>query len=479
MDFTLRELIELLFKKIIFIIACTLAGLCIAFVVSRYITKPTYTATVQLYVNPVDAATAPNLNELNYAQKVVTTYINFLQTKVFYKQVIEESNLEYSPGQLKQMTDIHSVNNSELFQISVTSYDPEDSFLLAETMQKLVPDFINNIKTNAKISIVDPVTMPTAPSSPNVAMNTMVGGIIGFFFSVMASMLWEMIDTNVKNQEDLTKKYKLPVLGSIPNFHTESDKPLRLNRLLELFQKERKDTKLHSSVSINSKFVVTEAYKALRTNLRFTLRGDSCKKIIISSPTPDDGKSTTSANLAVTIAQTGARVLLMDCDLRKGRLHGFFNVKNIRGVSNALSNMISEKDAIYKTSYENVELMPTGTLAPNPTELLSSIQMEELIKKLEKFYDYIIIDTPPVNVVSDVLGLIKLVDGIMIVVKENKTSHPNISSAISKLKFVEANILGFVMNGVMMKHNQKYKSNYQYYYGQCNEKHKQNVFEDK
>lgn len=473
MEFTLKEIIELLYKRIKLIAVCTAAGLCIAFVISSYITRPTYTATVQMYVNPADAETAHNINELNYAQKVVATYINFLRTKVFYQQVIEKSNLAYSPGQLKQMTDIHSVNNSELFQISVTTYSPEDSFMLVETMQNLVPEFINNIKATAKISIVDPVVMPTAPSGPNIMRNTMVGGMIGFIFSTIISILWELIDTNVKSQEDLAKKYNIPLLGSIPDFNTDTKKKLKKYKLLALNKFRKTESKLHSSINISNNFTVTEAYKALRTNLRFALWGSSCKKIIISSPTPDDGKSTTSANLAITIAQTGAKVLLMDCDLRKGRLHRIFKIKNVRGVTNALSNMVNEMDAIYKTTYENVDLMPMGTLAPNPTELLAGSQMEELIKKLEKLYDYIIIDTPPVNVVSDVLSMTKLVDGIMLVVKENKTSHPDISVAINKLKFVEANILGFVMNGVMMNRSRKYKYSYQYYYGNNNEKHNQ------
>jgi capsular exopolysaccharide synthesis family protein len=465
MDFTIKEIIAVLLKRLVFITVCVFAGLCISFIISRYIMKPSYTATVQMYVNPMESTSSANLNELNYAQKVVTTYINFLQTKVFYKQVMEESNLAYSQGQLKQMTDIHSINNSEIFEISVTSNNPEDSFLLVEAMQNIAPRIIKSIRATAEISIVDPVVLPTAPSSPNVRMNTLIGGLVAVISAIMVSMLWEIFDVNVKNQEDLIQRYQLPILGEIPSFNIEDERKINKFKFLKPIIRKKNVRKIVNCINKNTKFIITEAYNALRTNLRFTLLGDSCKKIMISSPVPDDGKSTTSANLAITIAQTGAKVLLMDCDLRKGKLHSFFNVKSVQGVSNTLTGMIDEKNAIHNTIYENVELMTMGAVAPNPAELLASVQMEELLKKLEKLYDYIIIDTPPVNVVSDALSMVKLVDGIVIVVKENNTSHPDLLNAINKYNFVKGNILGLVINGVTIKNNGKYKSKYYYNYG--------------
>jgi len=453
-------------KRFVLIAVCTFTGLFAFFIISKYIMKPNYTATVQMYVDPNDDVTtsSANLTELNYAQKVVNTYINFLKTKVFYKQVIEESNLNYAPEQLKRMTQIQSVNNTEIFEISVTTLEPYDSFILVEAMQKIAPRLINSIKDTAEISVVDPVVLPTAPSSPNIFMNTMVGGMIGFLLSVMLSFLWEIIDVNVKNQEDLLKRYQLPILGSIPNFHVNKKTNILLSKVISIIRKQKQYRRIEESINDNTKFVIAEAYKSFRTNLRFTLRSSGCKKVIINSPVPEDGKSTTSTNIAITIAQTGAKVLLMDCDLRKGRLHSFFHIASTPGVCDALSGMISEKDVIRDTSYENLQVIPMGILPPNPTELLASTQMEELLKKLEKSYDYIIIDTPPINVVSDVLSLVKLVDGVVIVVRESATSHPNIVSALTKYKFVEANILGFVINGVSLNQGNKSRSRYYYYH---------------
>jgi len=128
-----------------------------------------------------------------------------------------------------------------------------------------------------------------------------------------------------------------------------------------------------------------------------------------------------------------------------------------------LSGMINELDVIRKTKYENLYVIPLGTIPPNPTELLASKQMEEVIARLEKSYDYIIIDSPPVNVVSDALSLVKMVDGVVIVVREGSTSHPNINNAMTKYILAEANILGFVINGVSLERGKKSKSQYYYY----------------
>lgn len=473
MDFSFKEIVALLIKRFVLISVCTFSGLILFFLVNSLIVQPSYTANVQLYVNSNDKETkTATLSELDYAQKVVTTYINFLQTKVFYKQVTDKSGLDYTSEEIRNMTSIFAVNNTEIFQISVTSHNPDDSYQLARVMQEVAPRMIKSIKDTADISVVDPVVLPASPSGPNVLLNSFIGAFLGFVLSVMASFIWDIIDINVKNQEDLTKKYSLPVLGNIPDFDEASREKTGLKKFLLKFKKpedqktEHQKTEHHKidkSIDENTKFLVTEAYKSFRTNLRFSLRKEGCRKIIVSSPVPEDGKTTTSTNIAITIAQTNSKVLLLDCDLRKGRLHNFFNTKSSPGISDCLSGMIDVKEAIYSTTHENLYIMPMGSIPPNPTELMASKQMEDLIQRLEMEYDYIIMDTPPVNVVSDSLSLVKMVDGVVLVVREGRTSHPNIEGALRKFKFAETNLLGFVLNGGTYNTGKAYKSRYYYY----------------
>ena len=461
MEYSLQDLIAVMIKRLVLIVLCTSVGLVSFYIMNTYMTKPIYTAYVQLYVNPNEAATA-DINELNYAQKVINTYVHFLRTKTFFRQVIEEGNLIYSPEALQGMTVIDQVGNTEIFQISVSSISAEDSYRIVEAMQTVAPQIIKEIKQTAIISVVDPVTMPLGPSANNVMRNTILGGMLGFLMAAFASFVWELVDVNVKSKEELLKKYSLPVLGTIPNYNEYRQRFRFLNILPPIRKLRLKGTTL-KGVDSEKKFAVHEAYNEFRANLRFTVYKNDCKKLIISSPVPEDGKSTTSSNIAISIAQTGAKVLLIDCDLRKGKIHNIFNLKSVPGLSDVLSGMASDDEILLKTKYDNLRVIPLGVIPPNPTELLGSASMEELIKRMEKKFDYIIIDSPPVNVVSDVLSLVSLVDGIVIVVREGITSHPNISNALTKYKLAEANILGFVINGISLNQSKRSRSRHYYY----------------
>lgn len=497
MDFSVKDILLLLRKRVLLITICTLSGFVFVYLISSYGIKPDYTASTKMFVSADDSnQKTANLSELDYAQKVVTTYINFLQTKAFYNKVIRLSGLDYTVSELKKMTSMSSVNNTEIFEISVTSKKAEDSYLLVKTMQELAPTMIKDIKSKAEISVVDPVELPSSPSGPNILLNTLFGGILGFILAFLASIIWEVMNMNIKNQEDLANRYQLPVLGVIPDFYGNKNTKITMEKFWHKFETKIKSTKGkyskknvskeiktvpesevtskkenqgEPSLIVSNKFFVAEAYNSLRTNLRFTLRNEGCKKLVVCSPMPEDGKSTTSTNLAVTIAQTNQKVLLIDCDLRKGRLHHHFGVKSSPGISDCLSKMIDYKDAIYKTSLDNLFVLPMGTLPPNPTELMFSDQMEELIYLLGKEYDYIIMDTPPINVVSDALSLVKLADGVILVVRELKTSYTNIESAISKFKFANANILGFTLNGAAVNQGKGFQSNYYFYAGHKND----------
>lgn len=471
MELSARQIIKLLFKRLWLIVLLTVLGLAASFAVNKFLIEESYTASVQFYVDTQDARTEKlDLNELNYAQKVVNTYINFLKTMVFYNRLIEETRLPYTVDELKENIKISIVGNTEIFQVTVVTNSAEDSFRLAQAVQTIAPDFIKSIKNTTEISVVDPVVMPAEPSGPNVMLNTVIGGLLGFVLSVFLVFVWEMLDVNVKDEEELKQKYKLPVIGNIPNYRNNDAVrgkvgkiiPVKLIRILRGKRRRKVSSNENNIIDDNTKFTINEAYRALRSNLRYTLRKDGCKIIMVNSPMPEEGKSTTCANLGITMAQTGARVLLIDCDLRKGKLHRFFNFRSMPGLSEVLSGLASETEVIRNTAYQNLQLIPMGSKPPNPAELLGGVHMEQLIDKLAKSYDYIIIDTPPVNLVSDMAGLVKLVDGILLVVRQGITSHPDIAGAISKYELINAKILGFVLNGTVDRQGLKSKSAYYY-----------------
>lgn len=211
---------------------------------------------------------------------------------------------------------------------------------------------------------------------------------------------------------------------------------------------------------LNSKssFQVREAYKALRTNLIFSLPGEGCKKIIVTSSLAAEGKSTNCLNIAITFAEMAAKVLIIDCDLRRPNLARMLDVKNAPGLSNYLVGLNSKEDIVHSSVYGNLSYITAGNIPPNPVELLGSDKFGELVGELEKEFDYIFFDTAPINLVTDTVVISKYVHGIVMVALQNSTDKEAIRFAINQLNFVGAKILGFILNGVIYGNNGSYKN---------------------
>lgn len=213
-------------------------------------------------------------------------------------------------------------------------------------------------------------------------------------------------------------------------------------------------------------FRVVEAYKALRTNIMFSVPAEEgrAKRVLFTSANPGDGKSTVSVNTAITFAQADMKVVLVDADLRKPTTHKYFGLSSKKGLSNILSGQCSAEEAIIAVpNVENLYLIPSGILPPNPSELLSGKYMEKLMEKLDSIFDVVIIDTPPVTVVSDALSLCRYVNGVIVVASNNKTSFPEMQDAVKRLEFADAKILGVVFNRAKAKGSGKNKKYSNYY----------------
>lgn len=198
-------------------------------------------------------------------------------------------------------------------------------------------------------------------------------------------------------------------------------------------------------------FVIQEAYKTARTNIVFSVAGavdNGCKVIAVTSASPGEGKTTSTINLAITFAQTGARVLLIDGDLRKPRVHQYLSVVKNNGLSTVLSNQNNFNDVIFRDLKEGLDVLTSGSIPPNPAELLSSEAMGGMLDELKKQYDYIFFDTPPVTIVTDAAALSKYVDGIVMIVREGYTNHESIEHALNLLNIADAKVLGFFVNDV-------------------------------
>ncbi len=212
-------------------------------------------------------------------------------------------------------------------------------------------------------------------------------------------------------------------------------------------------------------FSAQEAYRSMRTNITFVLPGEGCKCIGITSPTPGDGKSTTAANLAISLGQIGKKVILVDCDMRLPTIATKFRVVSTPGLSDFLAGQARIEEALREVEKYNIHLLPAGNIPPEPTALLEAKQLERLFAALRNNYDYVLVDLPPVITVPDAVILAKHLDGYLLTIREKHTEHRAIKEMLRRMQVAEANILGFVVTGSdTNRRKYKYKSRYRYNY---------------
>ena len=229
---------------------------------------------------------------------------------------------------------------------------------------------------------------------------------------------------------------------------------------------KEKKSNINTTLSKTAKFEISEAYKMARTNMMFAISTDEKHTVVFTSCSSHEGKSTTCINMAISLAKTGIKTLLIDGDMRKPTVHRRLKIKSKVGLSNLLGGFCSVDDAIIPSSTENLYVIPAGTIPPNPAELLASKKTGEILTELQGKYDIILIDSPPVDIVVDSLLINPYVSGIVFIVKENSTTHPEIKKVISKIQMVDGKIIGFIKtscapkqtSGNYGKYHRRYKN---------------------
>lgn len=208
------------------------------------------------------------------------------------------------------------------------------------------------------------------------------------------------------------------------------------------------------------KSIAAEAYRSLRTNIQYSSIDEKYRVIVVTSSEPAEGKSTTAGNLALVLAQSGKQVLLVDCDMRKPSVHKKFKISNMAGLSDLLINKCVMEEVAFKFN-NNLDVVTSGSIPPNPSEMLASKRMEKYIEEMKEHYDYVVLDTPPLQAVTDAQILSTKADGTILVVKAEKTKKESVANAVSLLKKVNSTIIGTVLNDMSNKNNKYY-----YYYGE-------------
>ena len=247
----------------------------------------------------------------------------------------------------------------------------------------------------------------------------------------------------------------------LPGQKRREEKALNGNRFKSRNNKDEKKV-----LSEKSKFAIVEAYKAARTNIMFSLSASDKKAFAVTSYSKGDGKSTVAANLAISFSKMGKKVILIDCDLRRPNIHNILKLENKAGFSDMVGKMVVFDDVVHHDVLPCLDVLTSGTIPPNPSELICSPEVIKFVERINKEYDYIIFDTPPVGVVADSLLLKDFIVGYLLVTREGKTTHGDIERLLQNIKIADAKPLGFIRVGTTREGKRGKRGYYYYYYYQ-------------
>lgn len=345
--------------------------------------------------------------------------------------------------------------NQKFIQYSVLKRDVEASRQLFDSLlRRMREQSLNEEVQTVSVVIIEEAEIPKTPASPRKLMNLLLGLIFGAFGSVGLAFFIDYFDNTLRSPEEIEQRLGVPVLGMINKLKHED------------LEGEGHD--FDHIVLQEPKSTCSENYKALRTAIMLSSAESTPKSLLVTSMGPEEGKTSTSVNLAFAIAQSGARVLLIDCDLRKPRVHQVFDLPNAHGVSTFLAG---NKTRILQSSpLANMKIITAGPIPPNPSEMLGSRRFAEMLEAAAKEFDIVLLDSPPVMSVSDALVLSRLVDGAIVVARAGKTTYDMATKGIKHLRDVKAHIVGLLLNAVDFHKSEYYYYRYQgyYYYGYGN-----------
>ncbi|MFI7589554.1 polysaccharide biosynthesis tyrosine autokinase [Spongisporangium articulatum] len=446
---TLAEYLRVLHRQwwLVTLLTCVALGGAAFY---TWTSTPIYTASTKMFVqvSNTDNDIAALTSGSTFTQQRVKSYVDIITSELVLEQVATRAGLRLTTSQLAGEITASSPLDTTLLEISVNDPDPRRAALIANTLSTVFPEFVEQLETPknggvspVKVSLTDPAKVPTTPVSPRVPLNLALGLLVGLGLGVGAAVLRDQTNTSISGPADVERVTGAVPLGVVPFDRTTARQPL---------------------VDPGDQTGRAEAFRALRTNLQFTNVDDPPRIIVVSSPLPSDGKSTTSCNIALTLALSGASVALVEGDLRRPTLEHYLGISNGAGLTNVLAGQFDVRDVLVAYRAEDLAVLPAGPTPPNPSELLGSETMAALMQMLGEHFDYVIIDAPPLLPVTDAAVLSAVADGCVLVARHGKTSREELTLAKSSLEAVNARLLGTVLNFAPRKAR---RNGYDYGYG--------------
>jgi capsular exopolysaccharide synthesis family protein len=450
----LRDYLLILRRNWMTIVALTLVGLVVGGLTS-VLTKPVYSAETQLFVATQNSGSVQDLQTgNNFIQARVSSYVKTASTPAVLQPVIDTLGLEETPHQLASRVSASSDLKTVLITISVEDGSPVQAAAIAQGVATSLIKAVDNLETPTsggvspvRVSVVTPAIAPVSPSAPNTKINLALGLLVGLALGVVAALLRTTLDTRIRSERDLSQITEAPVLGGIA------------------FDSDAAKGPLVGTDSIHSQRA--ESFRQLRTNLQFAHVSHKSKTVLVTSSLPGEGKSTTATNLAIAMAESGQSVALIDADLRRPMVATYLGLESHAGLTTALIGQADVQDLMQPWGQNELHVLTSGRIPPNPSELLGSAEMKQLILRLEQAFDSVVIDAPPLLPVTDAAVLAQQVGGVVLVIGCHTAKRPQVEKAIATLELVDADVLGVVLNRLPVKGPDAYS--YSYYGYAANE----------
>lgn len=437
------ELLLALKEKIVVILISFIVAAVVGWGVSSCLITPKYEASVNMIVN-VRIETTENVtnDDISSAQKLVNTYAIIIKSNLVLNEVIKNLKLELPYEELYELVSVDSINNTQIMKIAVQNENAALAKQIVEEISKIVPDIVAAAVEVGSCKIVSQVTVGSKPISPDIQKNAIIAGLIGLLMSVCVIILKELMKNYIEDDLDIQKKIGIPVLGMIPDVDGSNGCDRKGNKTecqcpqKNLFVLDK-----------NSPFAYVEAFKFLRTNMDFISSASGAKCILVTSAVAGESNSTTVINLAVTLADSGKSVIVVECNLRKPMLGRYLDLPpEKKGLSQVLDSNLSLEECIVSVEELRISVILAGMISSNPSELLNQAKMQEVIQSLKQQYDYVILDAPPVMVVTDAAVVGRMTDGAILVVRSRFAPANIVHLAKQRLEAVDIKVLGAVLS---------------------------------
>lgn len=438
-----------IFRKWLSLIITFTLIVTIVTTIAVFVLPPTYKASALLIVNRAQGGTV-SLNDVMTAERLARTYAEVITKRPTLEKVIDELKLTYSPQQLKRKIEVRLIRDTQLIEILVKDSSPQKAAILANALaQKSSEEIVRLQKEVAQdgqvlntISVVEKAVAPETPDSPKKAISITLSFILASLAVTGIFFLIEYLDDTLRSESDVETFLGVVNLGSIPYVSSSN----------------RKDNQLVTLQDAQSS--VTEAFRELRTNIQFSAPETPYRSLVITSSSQEEGKSIVAANLAIMIAKAGYKTVLIDADLRRPIQHELFKLDNHSGLSTFLTSEHEEIMEPQITSIPNLFVLTSGPFLPNPTEWLGSTRLHQIIEKLkERSFHFLILDSPPIGMVTDAAVLASMLDAAIVCIEAGKTPRGEVQKSIDAITRVGGKVLGTILN---FKKPSRKKENYYY-----------------